>query len=152
MNNTNFAFDIVAFNSIENILNKSESSNLKSLIIVLDKTALTKESELLLSKILKAVNHNYPEQTYIIDSSNFKQFKILEVFKKTGIHKLLAFGVNPINLGLNLSFKYYSCFEVLNYNLLFSEPLKDLAIKDNSKKMLWSSLKNFFELKTTDAS
>jgi len=151
LNITNFTFDIVAFKSIENIGLDENSSNLKSLIIVLDMTTLTKESDLLLSKILNAVDHQYPEHTLLLDTSSFKQIRILDVFDKTGLNKLLSFGITPIDIGINLSPRLYTNFDLLGYKFLFSESLDILAENANSKKLLWNGLKQFFELNPTNA-
>lgn len=151
MDNTNFAFDIVAFNPIENVILGLNESNLKSLIIVLDKKDLTNETESLLSDILKAVNVKHPEQTLLLDASKFKQLRILEVLKKTNIQNMLAFGLLPTQLGLNISDKQYDSIEVMNYKFLFSEPLNILSDNKNSKKLLWNSLIQFFELNAKNA-
>ena len=141
-------FDFQIFPQIdsEKLLNSASGSNQKNLLLVLKKLSPDKRLELLelLSKILKAVHYDLEKDALLIELTEKDAFSFVRFQTKTMIEKMIVFGIEPKNCGLNLSIKLYQEKHFQNWSFLFANDLQEIALDKNKKALLWNALKIMF--------
>jgi DNA polymerase III psi subunit len=141
---------IYSLNEIYNpnpIIQDNKSSIEYPLIIYVgyNKDDFPPELELLLTNILKALKLSFTE-ILVIYQEDILNKRIRNV-KNSTINKVVSFGIQPQNIGFNVSKIPYEMMEFKNTRLILADDLAE--IKNNSllKQKLWIELQKMFGLK-----
>ncbi len=118
-------------------------SNQKQLMIVYraDNTPLDED---FLSKILGAVQYDLQQDTTLIELSEYQNFSF-QIFSKTlNPRHFISLGLNPEELGLNLSSQLYQPLNTEDCSFLFVNNLAEIKQDTNKKAALWGCLQSMF--------
>ena len=103
-----------------------------------------------LQSVLSPLGINYPEDPYILITSN-PRVSFTGLCQNYDFSKLLLFGVDPKSLGLQISTPFYHPINLVKKQLIFVESI-EVFTEEKAKggprpkaKNLWLSLKSFFE-------
>ncbi len=102
---------------------------------------LTEDERAMLRRMLNALKLNL-ENVAVSCSAKPPPFHDLK--KKTTFKKLLAFGMGPLNIGLNINAENYQVINFSDTQIVFSETLSALNGNEKSKGLLWKALKEMF--------
>lgn len=100
----------------------------------------------LLRDIIKATK--LPETDYdLLEIPSDKRINMGMLFDNQHGDSFIFFDFEPGELGIPDLFKKYQAFKLREKNILLAEALKVLNFNQESKKMLWSQLKNLLNIK-----
>lgn len=97
----------------------------------------------LLSKIFQAVGKNMEQDAYLVNGSDLPLYN--NITANPHVQKVLFFGVNPLEVGLQLQAKAYELLPFQGKQLLFSHNLGVIAQDLEKKKQLWGRLQAMFQ-------
>lgn len=97
----------------------------------------------LLSKIFQAVGKNMEQDACLVNSSPLPLYS--SITANPQVKKVLFFGVNPLEIGLQLQVKAYELLPFQGKQLLFSHNLGVIAQDLDKKKQLWGQLQAMFK-------
>jgi DNA polymerase III psi subunit len=110
-------------------------------LLVIKKKDSKIENIKLVENILKSINLNMDQcQLEMIEE------KCLIGNTMTSFEKIIGFGINPSELGININFKPYSTHKISETKLLFAHSLTDLSTNADYKKNLWQGLQVMFDI------
>jgi len=103
------------------------------------------ESEMLL-RLTRAIGRDPVELAFMVaKKEEIPPFKRLK--KDFSFTYLIAFGLYPSDLGLNIEARQNEIVRMGKYALLFTGGYKELERNKDSKAILWRSLQTLFQLK-----
>lgn len=146
MENTYLGFEFVAKKALKNLTFIPAKSNRARILVVLRETDYQKEEEILLRKIIKATSCDFDEQISLLILKENEGLFLNDILREIGIDEVICFGINEKTLALNLKAENFEIIKLSGQKFLFSVSLNKLLSDGNAKKMLWASLKTFFEL------
>lgn len=126
----------------------SSGKDKKKLLILVqnpDFEFYSEEGENTLIKMLKALGHKLSESIVLnIENATISKFAALQhVF---GFERMLAFGVAPKDIDLNVAFRKNEIGKVDGTAMLFTHSLEELIADAKLKRPLWSVLQKMFGL------
>lgn len=101
------------------------------------------EQKTLLAKILNAIQLDLND-CIVRKLKKDDKLKLSQIPIHRESVNIFCFGINPINLGLQIDVRIYKRFHISNKNLVFCHSLVDLDKNQEAKKALWTLLKNEF--------
>ncbi|MCH2022846.1 MAG: hypothetical protein MK207_10250 [Saprospiraceae bacterium] len=110
--------------------------------IVVASKSISEEEMNFLDQVIKAVGKKIDTDVFVIKNLNlipYKQLTDLLSFKK-----LLVFGMQPKEIGLQVSINPYQIFSFDKRLILFCHSLNDISRDNNKKKQLWEKLQIMF--------
>lgn len=96
------------------------------------------QSQELLQNILKAMEIAQEDLNLIIIPT--LPFFISNHIRKSGLHKMVVFGIQASDLGFNMNARKYHIYTLEDAQLLFSDALEKIRNDKNLKMSLWKQL------------
>jgi DNA polymerase III psi subunit len=118
-----------------------ENNEGNSILVLLKKKDSKMENIELIKNILKPLQLTLENIQMEILEENVILGKSLPTYEK-----IICFGINPSEIGLNINFRAYTIHPMGKTKMLFSHALNDLAPNAEYKKLLWQSLQLMFDL------
>ena len=120
-----------------------EGKNPESILILSPSSiaVLTEDERAMLRRMLNALKLNL-ENVALSCSAHPPPFHDLK--NKITFKKLIAFGMGPLNIGLNINAENYQVINFSDTKIVFSESLSTLSSNEKSKGQLWKALKEMF--------
>ncbi len=99
----------------------------------------------LLKKILSAIKIDMSNDVCLVKKTESPtRLNILSAIKDLEIKKVLCFGLQPLDLTLNISASFYKPLQVGAHTFLFADSLSILDTDPARKKALWNNLQQIF--------
>ncbi len=111
------------------------------LIVLVNDDEYGPEEKELLEKVLKAVDATI-EQIQLITTKQILHYQIATSSEQRPL--IIAFGIRPEQLGLQLDKRLFQIMRLPRFALLFSQDLVTLSGDVNGKRALWQALKVYF--------
>ena len=144
LDNPFFAYKIFNIEEIENLNLPYKGKNNKQLFInIVEKSNVVIDLSFL-TKILNAVQHDIEEDCLLLDTQISVQLR--DVLSQNTIRRAIFFGQRPSNIGLHIEGSLYKTIEISGCKLFFAHPLSMIEANGEYKKLLWSEMKNLFEI------
>lgn len=103
---------------------------------------LKKEEIIFLRKIFQAVGLDLDKEVSILEYPQYTSYK--EIAAEFELQKLVIFGLEPREIGLNLNVKLHQLVEFQEAKILFSYTLDTIANTLAVKKQFWAQLQMMF--------
>ena len=137
-------YKIFNIENTDNIEIPYKGKNNKQLFInIVEKSDVTIDLAFL-TKILGAVAHDIDQDCLLLDTQISVQLR--DVLSQHEIKKAIFFGQRPSNIGLHIEGALYKTIEISGCKLFFAHPLSMIEANGEYKKLLWSEMKNLFEI------
>jgi len=118
-------------------------SNQKSLLLI--GTEISRPEDIdFLSKVLKAIQYDYPNDIALLDIAATGTLNLTEVFQQLEPKEIILFGESPMKHGLHIKVPYYEWFKWQDWHILRVESLTTLQTQVQKKKAFWGCLKSHF--------
>ena len=117
--------------------------NHKVLILINEEPAQFETDQILLNKILGAVNLNL-EGVDLLNMYGSQQLDFRAALNTRKVHHFISFGVPFLEVNLNIMMNVYDPKIIKGINFLFADRLSVIAADSGRKKQLWNSLKTVF--------
>jgi len=117
--------------------------NHQVLILMNEAPAQFETDQLLLHKILGAVNLNL-EGVDLLNIHGSQQLDFRAALNTRKVHHFISFGVPFLTVNLDIMMNVYDPKRVKGVNFLFADRLAVIANDNNRKKQLWNALKALF--------
>jgi hypothetical protein len=126
---------------VENAVGKFES---RILVIVNNESGVEGKSLDFIEKVLTAAKIDLAKDTALLSIEKIEPIKLFPFPKSKIPLKVLVFGLEPNQLGLNINFQWYQHFVFSGITFLFAEKISLLETDRDRKMNLWNALKSIF--------
>ncbi len=126
-------------------------NNKKAVLIVIRAQEWNQEIQAFLGKILGAVQLNFEEDIHCVNITNHPSISFFQLNQNKAYRHVIAFGLPPKELGLNIESRLYQPTLLSDIQWLFAHNIQDIyeERKQGKKQMagaLWKALKDMFDL------
>jgi hypothetical protein len=97
-----------------------------------------------IEKVLTAAKIELAKDTALLSIEKIEPIRLFPFPETKKPDKILVFGVEPAQLGLNINFQWYQPFVFSGVTFLFSEKISLLEADRDRKMKLWNALKSIF--------
>lgn len=138
MSNKYFSIPLYVDNT--HLIERIGTNNSVKVFVFLKKEDFTQENEILLSKILQAINLNIDKDVQVLLLKPGQDAYIMDELDLSEENLFIGFGLNAKRLGLQCRTIPYKWMKLGNIKVLFSHTMSDLQSNVNFKKQLWTLL------------
>ena len=115
------------------------------LLVIVSEEYEQAELKSFLEKILESV-HATEANTSIIQISQHSKIKLIDLPSYENCDSIICIGIHPLDIGLNIENRYFEVTSLNEKRILFSPQLTDLQSNLEYKKLLWSALKEHYNM------
>jgi hypothetical protein len=138
-NHKNTVYPIPEFDSLAiNLIGDGS----RGLLCITESDSFGQDEEMTLKKLISAIKYDFDKDIFFLKIHKGDIFSVgtLPVQYKD----VIAFGVLPEQLGLNIDYKWYEILKFDHSRMLLSESIKDLNTFPQKKQQLWVKLQQMF--------
>jgi hypothetical protein len=114
------------------------------LVIVKTETGIEIQSIEFVEKVLTAAKIDLAIDTLLYTTEKTEPIRLFPFAEGKKPDKIIVFGFEPAQIGLNINFYWYFPFVFSDINFLFAEKISLLETDRDRKMKLWNALKSMF--------
>ena len=141
LKNQNFHIDYYSIDSLALTSQDFEGAFDKKCTVLLSTSDQTKENEILLGNILKAIDLDITQDIHLGYLKNDESISLLNYLVNQAPKLVLIFNIAPKALSLHIDPTYYTPVKIGSTTWVFAHALSELSQKKSLKKSLWEALK-----------
>ncbi len=138
-NNKNTVYSIPEFDSRANNL---MGEGKRGLLCITESDTFGADEEMTLKKLISAIKYDFDKDIFFLKLYKGHSFSVGTI--PVQYKDIIAFGITPDQLGLNIDYKWYELLKFDNSRILLSESIRDLNTFPQKKQQLWVKLQHMF--------